>query len=327
MILAEDEIGLGTDHAGIMLLPDGIEPGTPLADVLPVARAGARRDADDEPGRPALDGRARPRGGGALRRRARLPDPRRPGDPHRNCRGGHRVDDSGGCPRYIARVFRNVAVGPSPQWLRARLHLAGMRSISNVVDVTNYVMHVYGSPLHAFDRVEARRRADRRPARASAGESCGRSTGRCASSLPARSADHRRRAGRSRSPRSWAASTAEVAEETTRGAARGGELRADRRAEDLRAARASAPRARTGGRRASTRMSPSRRRCSRAGCSSISRAPSSRAAPTSTPACRSAPSSSSAPSAPAPGRARRRRRGAARDPRARSASRSTTTGR
>ena len=56
------------------------------------------------------------------------------------------------CPRYIARVLKNVTVGPSPMWLRARLHAAEMRSISNVVDVTNYVMHVYGSPLHAFDR-------------------------------------------------------------------------------------------------------------------------------------------------------------------------------
>ena len=64
------------------------------------------------------------------------------------------VDDPSGCPRYIGRVFRGVQVGPSPVWLRARLHLAGMRSISNVVDVTNYVMHVYGSPLHAFDRTK-----------------------------------------------------------------------------------------------------------------------------------------------------------------------------
>ncbi len=63
-----------------------------------------------------------------------------------------RVEDLERCPRYIGRVFRDVAIGPSPQWLRARLHLADMRSISNVVDVTNYVMHVWGSPLHAFDR-------------------------------------------------------------------------------------------------------------------------------------------------------------------------------
>ena len=77
-----------------------------------------------------------------------------PGDPP--VTGGEpvdiRVDDFEGCPRYIGRVFRGVRVGPSPQWLRSRLHLAGMRSISNVVDVTNYVMHVWGSPLHAFDR-------------------------------------------------------------------------------------------------------------------------------------------------------------------------------
>jgi phenylalanyl-tRNA synthetase beta chain len=62
------------------------------------------------------------------------------------------VDDFAGCPRYIGRVFRDVAVGPSPQWLRSRLFLAELRPISNVVDVTNYVMHVWGSPLHAFDR-------------------------------------------------------------------------------------------------------------------------------------------------------------------------------
>jgi phenylalanyl-tRNA synthetase beta chain len=64
------------------------------------------------------------------------------------------VDDFHGCPRYLGRVFRDVAIGPSPQWLRSRLFLAEMRSISNVVDVTNYVMHVWGSPLHAFDRAK-----------------------------------------------------------------------------------------------------------------------------------------------------------------------------
>ena len=65
-----------------------------------------------------------------------------------------RSTTSSRCPRYIARVFRDVAIGPSPQWLRSRLFLAEMRSISNVVDVTNYVMHVWGSPLHAFDRAK-----------------------------------------------------------------------------------------------------------------------------------------------------------------------------
>jgi phenylalanyl-tRNA synthetase beta chain len=62
------------------------------------------------------------------------------------------IEDLDGCPRYIGRVFRDVAVGASPQWLRSRLYLADMRSLSNVVDATNYVLHVWGNPLHAFDR-------------------------------------------------------------------------------------------------------------------------------------------------------------------------------
>ena len=64
------------------------------------------------------------------------------------------IEDFHACPRYIGRVFRDVAIGPSPQWLRSRLFLAEMRSISNDVDVTNYAMHVWGSPLHAFDRAK-----------------------------------------------------------------------------------------------------------------------------------------------------------------------------
>jgi phenylalanyl-tRNA synthetase beta chain len=151
MILAEDEIGLGADHSGIMLLPDGIEPGTPLADVLPlVDRVLDVTPTMNRPDLLSMVGIAREVGalcGGELR----LPDPEDPplatDEPP-----DIRVDDFGGCPRYIGRAFRNVRVGPSPQWLRSRLYLAGMRSISNVVDVTNYVMHVWGSPLHAFDR-------------------------------------------------------------------------------------------------------------------------------------------------------------------------------
>ena len=151
MILAEDEIGLGSDHSGIMLLPDGIEPGTPLADVLPLVDQVL--DVTPTMNRPDLLSMV-----GIAREIAALLDGQlRPPDPEDPpVTGGEpvdvRVEDFGGCPRYIGRAFRNVAVGPSPQWLRTRLHLAGMRSISNVVDVTNYVMHVWGSPLHAFDR-------------------------------------------------------------------------------------------------------------------------------------------------------------------------------
>jgi len=153
MILAEDEIGLGPDHAGIMVLPDGIEPGSPLVDALPI------RDQvlDVTPTINRVDllsmvGLAREVAallGGDLH-------PPEPDDP--TIVDGEAVEvtveDSHGCPRYIGRVFAGVGIGASPQWLRSRLYLAGMRSISNVVDVTNYVMHVYGSPLHAFDRAK-----------------------------------------------------------------------------------------------------------------------------------------------------------------------------
>jgi phenylalanyl-tRNA synthetase beta chain len=151
MILAEDEIGLGTDHAGIMLLPDGLEAGTPLGDVLPLHD----QVLDVTPTMNRVDllsiaGLAREIAAlcdGELRE-LDVEDPQilRPELVEVT------VDDPEGCPRYVGRVFRGVTVGPSPMWVRARLHLAGMRSISNVVDVTNYVMHVYGSPLHAFDR-------------------------------------------------------------------------------------------------------------------------------------------------------------------------------
>jgi phenylalanyl-tRNA synthetase beta chain len=151
MILAEDEVGLGPDHDGIMLLPDGLEPGTPLIDALPI------RDhvIDLSPTMNRVDllsmvGVAREVAallGGTLT----LPSPVDPAITHPEI-VDIAVEDFTGCPRYVGRAFRGVRVGPSPQWLRSRLHAAGMRSISNVVDVTNYAMHVWGSPLHAFDR-------------------------------------------------------------------------------------------------------------------------------------------------------------------------------
>ncbi len=150
MILAEDEVGLGEDHAGIMVLPDGLEPGTPLHLVLPIREEVL--DVTPTPNRVDLLSMV-----GLAREVAALfdgelhvPEPEDPElvdvEPV-----DVTVEDFEGCPRYIGRIFRDVAIGPSPQWLRSRLYLAEMRSISNVVDVTNYVMHVWGNPLHAFD--------------------------------------------------------------------------------------------------------------------------------------------------------------------------------
>ncbi len=153
MILAEDEVGLGDDHAGIMLLPDGLEPGAPLVDVLPIRD----RVLDVTPTVNRVDLLSMV---GLAREVAALLDgelhPPAPEDPKVVDAAPVEitVEDRHGCPRYIGRVFSDVAIGPSPQWLRSRLHLAEMRPISNVVDVTNYVMHVWGSPLHAFDRAK-----------------------------------------------------------------------------------------------------------------------------------------------------------------------------
>jgi phenylalanyl-tRNA synthetase beta chain len=149
MILAEDEVGLGPDHAGIMLLPDA-EPGTPLADVLPLADEVLLVESTGN--RPDLLSVY-----GLAREVAALYDLPLP-DLARDTAGSGpegivpiEVEDFAGCPRYIGRLFENVAIGPSPVWLRARIHAAGMRPISNVVDVTNYVMLALGNPLHAFD--------------------------------------------------------------------------------------------------------------------------------------------------------------------------------
>jgi phenylalanyl-tRNA synthetase beta chain len=151
MILSERELELGVDHSGIIVLPDGPEPGTPLQDVLPIRE----QVLEVTPTMNRVDllsiyGLAREVAallGGELR-----PVPGVDPPIHRPEWVDVRIEDADGCPRYIGRVFRHVTIEQSPLWLRARLHAAGLRAISNVVDVTNYVMHALGSPLHAFDR-------------------------------------------------------------------------------------------------------------------------------------------------------------------------------
>ena len=150
MILAEDEVELGADHTGIMVLPNGIEPGTPLADVLPLTDTVLHLETShNRPDLLAVYGIAREV---AALFDLQLSPP--PGiDPSRDADElvDVTVDDFEGCPRYIGRLFRDARIGPSPFWLKARLLAAGMRPISNVVDVTNYVMLALGNPLHAFE--------------------------------------------------------------------------------------------------------------------------------------------------------------------------------
>ena len=149
MILAEDEVDLGTDYSGIMVLPE-TEPGTPLGDVLPlVDDVLLVESTGNRPDLLSIYGIAREVAALYELELAPMPgeDPEQAGDEPVDVT----VDDLEGCPRYVGRLFRDVSLGPAPIWLKARLLAAGMRPISNVVDITNYAMLALGNPLHAFD--------------------------------------------------------------------------------------------------------------------------------------------------------------------------------
>jgi phenylalanyl-tRNA synthetase beta chain len=153
MILSEDELGLASDRAGgIMVLDDAWEAGAALAELLPISDQVI--EFEITPNRPdclGIYGLAREvhaATGAPLMAAPWADDLGTPG----YVPGAHiRIEAPDLCPRFTARVFENVTIGSSPRWLKARLIAAGMRPISNVVDITNYVMLLTGHPLHAFD--------------------------------------------------------------------------------------------------------------------------------------------------------------------------------
>ena len=153
MILAEDEVAIGTEHDGIMVLErNGLEPGMPLKDVLPIATDVLVLEIT--PNRPdclGIYGVAREVHAATGAPLAPAPWRDDPGAPGEVAGARVVVDSPELCPRFTARVFEDVKIGPSPLWLKARLMAAGQRPISNVVDITNYVMLLTGQPLHAFD--------------------------------------------------------------------------------------------------------------------------------------------------------------------------------
>ncbi len=153
MILAEDEVAIGTEHAGIIVLDhDGLAPGTPLERVLPIATDVLVLEIT--PNRPdclGVYGVAREVHAATGAPLADPPWAGDPGNPGNVDQATIEVDCPDLCPRFTARVFEEVEIGPSPLWLKARLMAAGQRPISNVVDLTNYVMLLTGQPLHAFD--------------------------------------------------------------------------------------------------------------------------------------------------------------------------------
>ncbi len=170
MICSARELGLGESHDGILVLDDAAPVGKPLSEVL---RTGDTvLDFELTPNRgdwASMLGIAREVKalfGGTLRLPALAPS--ESGEPAANGIA-IAIDDRAGCHRYAARIVRAIRVGPSPAWLIAKLEAAGMRSVNNVVDVTNLVMLELGQPLHAFDLDRLRGRTVRVRA-ASAGE-------------------------------------------------------------------------------------------------------------------------------------------------------------
>lgn len=152
VLLAEDELGLSDDHTGILTLSPGPEPGASFPEAVGVADWVF--DIGITPNRPdcaCILGVAREI---AAATGARLKPPEirfnETGPPIEDLT---RVDieDPDGCPRYAAGIIQGVAIGPSPFWMRYRLHMSGIRRINNIVDVTNYVLLEMGQPLHAFD--------------------------------------------------------------------------------------------------------------------------------------------------------------------------------
>lgn len=151
MLCSAKELGLSEEHAGIMEITAVVTPGQPI--VAALGLDDTLIEVDLTPNRPdcaSVIGIAREVAafvGTTLTKPVKeVPHLTGQGLPFRVL--VEAVDD---CPRYAARMVRNVTIGPSPDWLRQRLLAVGLRPINNVVDVTNFVMLEYGQPLHAFD--------------------------------------------------------------------------------------------------------------------------------------------------------------------------------
>ena len=150
MVCSERELGLGDDHMGIVVLPEDAPIGKPLAEYM----GDVILDIEVTPNRPdCLSVLGVAREVAALTGKSvKEPDISyaEDGEPIETLLSVEIVD-AALCPRYTASVIQGIKVGPSPRWMQDRLLKAGQRPISNVVDVTNYVMLEYGQPLHAFD--------------------------------------------------------------------------------------------------------------------------------------------------------------------------------
>jgi phenylalanyl-tRNA synthetase beta chain len=152
MLCSAKELGLAADASGLLILPREVAPGTPIAEALQLADTFL--EINVTPNRPdALShvGIAR-EVAAILGKPVRMPAPRLAEAGARAAGlASVRIEAPEKCPRYAARVIEGVKIGPSPLWLQRRLEGCGVRSISNVVDATNFVLLELGHPLHAFD--------------------------------------------------------------------------------------------------------------------------------------------------------------------------------
>ncbi len=157
MICAEDEIGVGTSHDGIIVIDKEVKPGTPAAEyygltsdyVLEVDLTPNRIDAASH------YGVARDLSAWTAQHAVKAPAQRPSVDDFKTDTndGGIvvEVDNTEACPRYCGVTIRGIKVAESPKWLKDRLTAIGQRPINNIVDITNYILHGIGQPLHSFD--------------------------------------------------------------------------------------------------------------------------------------------------------------------------------
>lgn len=161
MICAEDELGLGTDHGGIMVLDASATPGAKAADVLglrsdfllSIGLTPNRTDSFSHIGvaRELAAALAHMEGRTPINLNLSLPDVSKVALAKIPSPISVDVKDVEACPRYTGLFIQGLKVGPSPEWLQERLAVIGLRSINTIVDITNYVQHECGQPLHAFD--------------------------------------------------------------------------------------------------------------------------------------------------------------------------------
>ncbi len=157
MICAEDEIGIGTDHAGIIVLPDDVVVGTPAKDYYNI-KSDYVLEVDITPNRAdacSHYGVARDLYAYLVQRGVKTQLHRPSVDAFKTDNNDLDIDitieNAEACPRYAGITVKGITVKESPQWLQDKLRTIGQRPINNIVDITNYILFAYGHPMHCFD--------------------------------------------------------------------------------------------------------------------------------------------------------------------------------